>query len=247
MITKKIIKIFQRYMDARFPLIFGGQIVIFLLIKFFQHNYHVLNWRIDTKIPFIPEFIYLYLFFFVYMVVCYSYLFVQDRNGYCCACRIAIIGAVITYIVFVCYPTEMVDERNLCNADAFTRWLCLVTFAADYPAINCFPSLHCVDTFIVVYAICASKNTQLWIKCLVVAVSMLIVLSILFTKQHYVVDIMGASFVFLIAVYINKILWDLVFPMSQTRSLISNIFLNGNYNTNPYFLISFLISSDNVG
>ena len=204
MITKKIIKIFQRYMDARFPLIFGGQIVIFLLIKFFQHNYHVLNWRIDTKIPFIPEFIYLYLFFFLYMVVCYSYLFVQDRNGYYRACRTAIIGALITYIVFLCYPTEMVDERNLCNVDALTRWLCVVTFAADYPAINCFPSLHCVDTFIVVYSICSSRNTMLWVKCVVLLVSVLIVLSILFTKQHYVVDIFGALIVVSIVVFIDK-------------------------------------------
>ena len=226
MITKKIIKIFQRYMDARFPLIFGGQIVIFLLIKFFQHNYHVLNWRIDTKIPFIPEFIYLYLFFFVYMVVCYSYLFVQDRNGYYRACRIAIIGAVITYIVFMCYPTEMVDERNLCNADAFTQWLCLVTFAADYPAINCFPSLHCVDTFIVVYSICGSRSMKLWVKCVVLLVSVLIVLSILFTKQHYVVDIFGALIVVAIVVFIDKkFFWDLVFPVSQTRKLASDILL----------------------
>ena len=202
----KITKEIQKFMDARLPLVFGGQIIIFLLIKLFQHNYHVLNWQIDEKIPFMPEWIYMYLFFFLYVIVCCFYLFIKDRDNYCQLCRMAIIGAVITYIVFVCYPTEMVDERNLCNADVFTRWLCRITFVADYPAINCFPSLHCVDTFIVVFAICASKNTKLWIKCLVVAVSVLIVLSILFTKQHYVVDIVGASFVFLIAVYVNKIL-----------------------------------------
>lgn len=193
-------------MDARFPLIFGGQIVIFLLVKLFQHNYHVLNWQIDSRIPFIAGWIYPYLFFFVYMVVCYSYLFIQDRGSYYRACKMAIIGAIITYIVFVCYPTEMIDERNLCNVDLLTQWLCRITFAADYPAINCFPSLHCIDTFIVVHAVCVSKNTRLWVKCVIVAVSVLIVLSILFTKQHYLIDILGAFIVFVMSVCINKLL-----------------------------------------
>ena len=207
MLIERLTKIFQRYMDARFPVIFGGQIGIFLLIKLFQHNYHVLNWQIDSRIVFVAEWIYPYLFFFVYMVVCYSYLFVKDRDGYYHACKIAVIGAVITYIVFLCYPTEMVAERNLCDTDALTRLLCMVTFAADYPAINCFPSLHCLDTFIVVYAISCSKQTKWWVKFVVVAVSVLIVLSILFTKQHYVVDIVGALVVFVIAVCVDKLLW----------------------------------------
>ena len=237
MITKNITKIFQRYMDARFPMIFGGQIIIFLTIKLFQHNYHVLNWQIDSQIPFVAEWIYIYLSFFVFMVVCCSYLFIKDRDSYYQVCRMAIIGAVITYIVFLCYPTEMVDERNLCNVDALTRWLCMVTFAADYPAINCFPSLHCVDTFIIVYSIYGSRNTKLWVRYVVLVVSVLIVLSILFTKQHYVVDILGALIVVAIVVFIDKKkFWDLVFPVSQTRNLASDIFILLKFHINGFII-----------
>jgi hypothetical protein len=48
----------------------------------------------------------------------------------------------------------------------------------------------------------------------------------LFTKQHYVVDIFGALIVVSIVVFIDKkIFWDLVFPVSQTRNLASDILL----------------------
>ena len=213
-------------MDARLPVIFGGQIIIYLTIKLFQHNYHVLKWPIDSQIPFIAEWIYVYLSFFMFMIVCSSYLFIKDRNNYYQLFRMTIIGTMITYIVFLCYPTQMVEERNLCDTDALTRLLCMVTFAADYPAINCCPSLHCVDTFIVLYAIVCSSKTKLWVKGVVLIMSILIVSSILFTKQHYVVDIVGALVVvFLSIVCINKIFWGLVFPVSQTRNLASDILL----------------------
>ena len=42
----------------------GGQSFLFWLLKFFQTNPHYFNFVIDSKIPFLPEFVYIYNIFY---------------------------------------------------------------------------------------------------------------------------------------------------------------------------------------
>ena len=46
-----------------------GQALIFFTNKFFQNNYNVIDIALDHKIPFIPEFVYIYNFFYPFIFI----------------------------------------------------------------------------------------------------------------------------------------------------------------------------------
>lgn len=168
-----------------------GQAFFYWFLKFFQTNPHYLNFDIDQKIPFIPNFIYIYNTFYPFMFLTLLYLFTKDENVYMKGIISGILGFLICDIIFLIYPTIMqrppIPETNL-----LTDFVLKVTFFFDTPALNCFPSIHCLFCFQIIYSFILTNQIELKKKIPIIIYSLLIIMSTILVKQHYVVDIISA-------------------------------------------------------
>ena len=90
------------------------------------------------------------------------------------------------FVFFLAYPTIGPRPESVAG-DGFLPWMLRTIWASDF-RYNCFPSLHVAQCFIAALA-CRRVHPGVGNAALVWAAA--VSLSTLFTKQHYVVDVLG--------------------------------------------------------
>ena len=181
------------------------QAIIFTLIKYLQFDYHYGLAKIDNMIPFIPHFIYIYNLFYPFVFVVLYYIFCNDKEKYYQGILAGTIGYLISDIIFLVYPTFMIRPDVIYDKlDFLTGLIIKTTYYIDNPALNCFPSIHCLFCFQVAYTAFVSKNIEKEKKIIITTISLLIATSTVLVKQHYFYDILGAFIVFVISNLIVK-------------------------------------------
>ena len=96
---------------------------------------------------------------------------------------IAVVG--VAYACFLLYPTVL--PRPASVGEGFFAWTLALNYAAD-PPLNCFPSLHVAWGFVAAFA-CHRVHRGVGLAAF--AWAGLIAISTLYTKQHYVVDVLA--------------------------------------------------------
>lgn len=95
----------------------------------------------------------------------------------------------VAYVCFLVYPT--VAPRPLqFTGKGFGAWGLRFLYEAD-PPYNCFPSLHVAHSFVSALT-CYVVHRRVGIFAMVCAI--LVAISTLFTKQHYILDVVGGAF-----------------------------------------------------
>lgn len=172
--------------------------MIFYLLGFFilenaeHRHYHVIHSWLDDQIPFCEYFVIPYLLWFVYMVVgvCWFIFRSKDKREYYQLISVLSIGMTIFLVVSCIYPNRQ-DLRPtvFANHNLFTQMV-QALYATDTPT-NVLPSIHVFNSLVMFYAINGSAQFKerrgIRIFCGVLSVS--IVLSTMFLKQHSVVDV----------------------------------------------------------
>jgi membrane-associated phospholipid phosphatase len=90
------------------------------------------------------------------------------------------------YIGFLLYPT-VAPRPDAITGPGFALWGLRFLYDAD-PPYNCFPSLHVAHSFVSALA-CSCVHRTLGVVAL--SCASLVALSTLFTKQHYVADLVA--------------------------------------------------------
>jgi membrane-associated phospholipid phosphatase len=90
------------------------------------------------------------------------------------------------YICFILYPT-VAPRPDTVAGKGFAVWGLQFLYSAD-PPYNCFPSLHVAHSFVSALA-CWRVNRTLGF--IAVSCASLVAVSTLFTKQHYVADLLA--------------------------------------------------------
>ena len=93
---------------------------------------------------------------------------------------------ITAYICFLAYPTVAPRPAQVAG-DGFAVWGLRFLYDAD-PPYNCFPSLHVAHSFVSALA-CYGVNRRLSLAALLCAT--LVAVSTLFTKQHYIADVIA--------------------------------------------------------
>ena len=102
-----------------------------------------------------------------------------------------IITTLIAGIIFVSFPNTVVRANITDNS--ISNQVVKIIYALDDPGINCLPSTHCLYAFLFIFAILDTKsNSPKWMKLLITTLSILVVLSTLFVKQHVLYDVVAA-------------------------------------------------------
>jgi membrane-associated phospholipid phosphatase len=81
---------------------------------------------------------------------------------------------------------------------SISEYLVNIIYKMDTPVLNCFPSMHCVISFIFIYVSLTEKNLNIKYKVLLTIWSLLVIVSTLFVKQHVLVDVISAFILSLI-------------------------------------------------
>jgi len=168
----------------------------------------------DRAVPFIPEMVIFYLYLFLPLVIftMLYFAFIEYKRGYALGWSLVAIGT-IAIPIFIVFPVSTFWYRQelLTHPIGGNFWADQVymIFAID-TSFNCFPSLHAALSTICSFTWFRYAKVKPSIITKTVAFTAFIIgvgviLSTLFTKQHYIVDaIAGIA----LALIIGKMLFD---------------------------------------
>ena len=151
---------------------------------------------IDKLIPFNRFFIIPYVSWYIFIAVFSVILCISDKEKYFKLLITLNIGMITCYIIYYFYPTY-VPRPLILGTDFFSN-LVLNLYAVDNP-YNCFPSIHVLNSVLIALYIFESKKVSKWTKVICIIMSVSIILSTMFIKQHYFADvIVGIIFAFIL-------------------------------------------------
>ncbi len=165
-----------------------------LLEKSNRSDYVVVHTALDDMIPFAEVFILPYLAWFVYVISTLAFLFfLRSSEDYYRSLIFMIIGMTF----FLAFSTMMPTLQPLRPAvmprdNLFTRMIANL-YQSDTPT-NVFPSMHVYNSIACMIALlrCKALDRHRVIRAGGSVLSILIILSTMFIKQHSVIDVAGA-------------------------------------------------------
>lgn len=155
-------------------------------------HYHIIHTWLDEQIPFCRFFIipYFLWFGFVGVGIAWFLLKCRDRDEYYKLISMLMIGMTIFIVVSVLYPNRLDLRPAAVEGDDIFAALCRYLYRTDTPT-NVLPSIHVYNSMAICYAV--NSNADLREKRWVIAgtdiLTLLIVLSTMFLKQHSVIDV----------------------------------------------------------
>ena len=165
----------------------------YLLIKPFQTNIHVIGNGIDTYIPYVGLFVICYCSWFVMLFAIPYMLYQKDKKMLAKYIVCHFFGVLTCYIIFLIYPTTVIRPEILTN-NIFDKLVGFI-YLIDTPTINCMPSIHCLLSMLFILTAWCSKKFNTKFKIIVTIISILIMLSTLFIKQHAVIDLVTGDII----------------------------------------------------
>ena len=181
-----------------------GQAILYWFLKLFQTNPIYIDYYLDNEIPFLGRFVYIYDTFYPFVLLSFYIIYKNDEKAYYKGIIAGVIGFIICDIIFLSLPTIMYRPLIPENIDSLTKLILKITFLYDSPPLNCFPSIHCLFSFQVIYSTIFSKVNGKT-KFLITFYSILVIVSTLFIKQHYIFDVISAFLIVIIASLITDL------------------------------------------
>ena len=163
------------------------------LEKHVTSNYFVIHSVFDDYIPFIEIFIIPYLLWFVYVSGTVLYFFFTDKQGFYRICTLLITGMTLFLIFFTIFPNGLNLRPSTFARDNIFVDLVRFIYRAD-TSTNVLPSLHVYNSIGCYIAIRNSQKLRQykWVQNGSLVLTVSIVLSTMFLKQHSVVDVIAA-------------------------------------------------------
>ncbi|MCR8850904.1 phosphatase PAP2 family protein [Rossellomorea sp. SC111] len=163
----------------------------------------VLSTTIDEWIPFVPVFIVPYILWYAFILGYLFYFWYKDVQTFLKTLGIIVIGELICFVIYFYFQTTV--PRPDVAGDGLFADLVRMIYNHDQP-YNAFPSIHVLTTFAVILGIFNIKDKHLFHIIFVPVMGSLIILSTLFVKQHYVLDVTSSIF---LSVFLYGIMFEL--------------------------------------
>ncbi|GAA6493147.1 hypothetical protein K280104A7_27110 [Candidatus Bariatricus faecipullorum] len=156
-------------------------------------SYYVIHSPFDDYIPFCEYFVVPYLLWFPFIACTLLYFFFTDKKGFYQVSAYLFTGMTIFLIISTIFPNGLQLRPRVFERDNIFVAMVRLIYMADTPT-NVLPSLHVYNSLAAFAALSSSgrfvtEHKKLHRFCLVLTVS--IVLSTMFLKQHSVVDVIA--------------------------------------------------------
>lgn len=179
---------------------------------------------LDKVIPFKSIFIIPYIYWYIFIFVGLIYILYKNRVEYGRIFISIVIGMCCCYIIYYIFPTQinrpLIDNSNILNK--------LVNFIynKDKP-FNCFPSIHVLNTYFIMRYTRYIYNKKFFYYTQIVGV--LIILSTVLIKQHFVLDIVGSIILSELVMFLsNKINIEILNKILDFPLYIKNRFIRND-------------------
>ncbi len=173
---------------------------------------HVPELALDRALPLVPSWaivygaIYLFLILLPLFVVRHEELIRRTVHAY-------LVIWITSYIFFfVVYPTAAPRPEEV-SGEGFAVWGLRALYSSD-PPYNCFPSLHVAHSFVSALA-CSRVHRRLGIIAMICAT--LVAFSTVFTKQHYVLDVVAGVILAVVAygIFLRRYRFDQISELDR--------------------------------
>ena len=166
-------------------------LLMFVAVEHLVVDDYWVSWcTLDDMIPFVRQFVLVYVLWYPLMLGTALYLLFRDRRAFVRYARSAVIGLTACMLIFVLLPSgQELRPAEVPGSDLTARLLRAI-YAADTNT-NVFPSMHVVGTLAAVIGIFDSRSAPRGVQWGVAALGVLINASTVLIKQHSVLDILG--------------------------------------------------------
>ncbi|MBR6880347.1 MAG: phosphatidic acid phosphatase [Clostridiales bacterium] len=195
---KKFLEKVKGLMEKLMPM-YGWVILIIMIIwdvivfqgtRLFNTGWH--HYSMETKwddmIPYIKEWIWIYLPL-AYAQWILGFILIGRADKRTCFRLIwaEMIAKTICLVFFIFLPTTMY-RADAPGTDFLNRWVQSL-YDMD-PADNLFPSIHCLESWII-FRSCFYIKFPKWVMPVQLVISILVFASTLFLRQHVIADVIG--------------------------------------------------------
>lgn len=183
--------------------LFGLQYGMYRLAAGLSNWTHTVNYAFipkipfDDKIPLVPIFVIIYLFSYVFWICGPIAASKTSKENFINFLFVILISYFIGFLILWFAPTRMnrVDEglMDYANSGKPFSWLLGIVYGSDGGewAWNLFPSYHCLISLCCFIGVHRQKEIHIGFRIYSLVMVILISMSTVFTKQHYIVDIFG--------------------------------------------------------
>lgn len=163
--------------------------VYIFIPRFVTGTIHTPELALDRAIQLLPVWSLIYGALYAFLIL--APVFLVREAGHVRRMFSAYLAVWLTsYVFFIVYPTSA-PRPPVIVGDGFAIWGLQQLYDAD-PPFNCLPSIHVAHSFVSALA-CYGVHRRVGLFTGVCAT--LVALSTLFTKQHYVLDLVGGILV----------------------------------------------------
>lgn len=185
----------------------------YLIENMHGRDYTIIHMKADDKIPFCEVFIIPYLLWFFYVAWIMIYLFFTNTKDFHKCCKFLFTGMTVFLVISTLFPNiHFLRPFSMPRDNIFTD-LVRMLYHAD-TSTNLWPSIHVYNSlgalFAVVHNAKLGSNKPVKFGCF--TLSVLIILSTVFLKQHSLFDVMTAF-----------ILAAIVYVFTYRTELLSNL------------------------
>lgn len=193
-LKKRLIKIMPLYSWVMLAIIVSVNYFVYFSTRPFTaglKHYSMVS-SLDRNLPFVPLFFSIYLLAYIQWIIGFV-LIGRDEQA---ASRMFIgelIAKGIALICFVFLPTTTEDLRPSTESlRGGGIWCELATWVYSVDAANnCFPSVHCIESWVCFRGALRLKKVPRWYTHLMLVMTLLVFASTLFVKQHVLIDVLG--------------------------------------------------------
>lgn len=178
--------------------------IIYALLNTDRGWVNIVETSVDRHMPFIKYFIVPYVLWYVYVGFFLMLLCIVSEKSYRKLLISLLIGMTTSYAIFYVFPTT-VPRPIISSKDIFSK-LVLIVYNRDNP-YNCFPSIHVINAALTAIYVNREENVNKLTKSISTIISLLIILSTMFIKQHYFLDV-AAGILLAYSLYMIDFLFD---------------------------------------
>ena len=164
-------------------------------------QYYDLSLPLDAQLPLVPVFIVFYVAAYVSWYLGYA-LICRESMERCEVIFGDLIAKGICMLFFLLLPTTL-DRPEPTGSGPFV-WLLKLIYAADTPPDNLFPSIHCLESYIVWRGMCGCSYLKKGVKAGFFIMMLLVFAATLLVKQHVIVDLPAAIVVAEIGLFFSR-------------------------------------------
>jgi hypothetical protein len=181
--------------------------LIYKILNTNPRNPVILSTNLDTMIPFLPIFIVPYIVWYAFILGYLIYFWYKDISVYLKTLSVIVVGELVCFVIYFYFQTTV--PRPKLVGDGFLVDLVGMIYSHDQP-FNAFPSIHVLTTFAIILGNINIRNKHIFHSVFVSVMGSMIIISTLFVKQHYILDMFASMF-------LTSFIYGIVFELYELK------------------------------